>query len=284
MVMNYAEMGNLQNFLNVKRRSIYKKYKWHQQNVDFGLKMWKTKLGILLDISSGLHRIHGKKLVHRDLHIGNIVCNKNTPCITDLGLCKPANYNELKNSEHNMYGVTSYLAPEILRGGNYTQASDIYSFGIIIYVVISELRPYYNIAHDGFLALNICEGLRPEFNIKVPSLILHLIKRCLDADPLNRPTSTEISRTLDGWVNELKIHIENIQEESIKTELIKQIEEAEKINNLSSSNDSYLTHPEAIYKSRPFKYNNLPEPKNSDDYYKMYENISSKKYSGIKLT
>jgi hypothetical protein len=115
---------------------------------------------------------------------------------------------------------------------------------------------------------------------------LHLIKRCLDANPLNRPRTKEIARTFDEWGKELGIYIKSIEnrEESTKTELIKQIEGAEKINNLSSSNDSYLTHPEAIYKSRPFKYNNLPEPKNSDDYYKMYENISSKKYSGIKLT
>jgi serine/threonine protein kinase len=279
MVMNYAKFGDLKNLINKRRKKCIKT----KMGLDLSLQMWKYKVDILFRISSGLKKIHGKGLIHRDLHIGNIVC-KHIPCITDLGLCKPANYNELENAEHIMYGVTSYLAPEILRGGNYTQASDVYSFGIIIYVVISESPPYYNIAHDGFLALNICEGLRPVFNIKVPPLILHLIKRCLDADPLNRPTSTELSRILIEWANELKIHIENIDEEkSTKTELIKQIEEAEKINNLSSSNDSYLTHPEANYKSRPFKYDDLPEPKNSDDYYKMYENISSKKYSGINI-
>ncbi|CAB4416052.1 unnamed protein product [Rhizophagus irregularis] len=136
--------------------------------------------------------------------------------------------------------------PEILRGQDYTKASDIYSFGIIMYVIISELPPYYNVAHDEFLALEICKGLRPEFNIKVPKLILHIIKICLDADPSNRPDAKYLSRIF-------------------MTELIKQIEEAEQINNNSSTNSSPLTiHPEAIYKSRPFNYKNLTEPKNSD--------------------
>jgi serine/threonine protein kinase len=146
MVMNYAEVGNLKNLLNIKRKNRIKSNKYLQ--VDLSLQIWKYKFDILTHISSGLKKIHGKDLIHRDLHIGNIVCNNSNPCITDMGLCKPANYNELKNVENNKYGVTSYLAPEILRGENYTQASDIYSLGIIICVVISELSPYYNIAHD----------------------------------------------------------------------------------------------------------------------------------------
>jgi hypothetical protein len=51
------------------------------------------------------------------------------------------------------------------------------------------LPPYYNIDHGEFLATEICKGLRPNFNIKVPQLIVDLIKRCLDANPLNRPNA-----------------------------------------------------------------------------------------------
>jgi serine/threonine protein kinase len=99
-------------------------------------------------------------------------------CIAGMSSCKPVNYEEL---EDNVYGVLPYVAPEILRGQIYTQASDIYSFGIIMFRIISGLPPYYdNAAHDEYLALNICEGLRPNFNIKVPQLILGLIKNCFE--------------------------------------------------------------------------------------------------------
>ncbi|CAB4410224.1 unnamed protein product [Rhizophagus irregularis] len=65
-----------------------------------------------------------------------------------------------------------------------------------------------------------------------------------------------------------------------------QIKEAEEINNSLTTDNitstnlalSYETHSKAIYTSRLLDFNNLPEPKNSDDYYEQYDNISSIKY------
>src|SRR5207249_8209828 len=123
-----------------------------------------------------------------------------TTCITDMGLCKPADYNKLENTNNNnVYGVLPYIAPEILRGQNYTKAADVYSFGIIMYEVFSGLPPYYDVSHDKSLAMKICLGLRPRLNIKVPQLVVHLIKRCLDANSLNRPTAKELDDILWSW-------------------------------------------------------------------------------------
>jgi serine/threonine protein kinase len=94
------------------------------------------------------------------------------------------------------------MAPEILRGQNYTKAADIYSYGIIMYEVIQGLPPYHDISHDKLLAIKICQGLRPKFKIKVLQLILYLIKRCLDADPSNRPNAKEIKKILVNWKKE----------------------------------------------------------------------------------
>ena len=150
-----------------------------------------------------------------------------------------------------------------------------------MYELISGLPPYHNVNHDEILAIEICKGLRPRFNnIKVPQLIVHLIKRCLDANPLNRPTAKEIKEILNQLFMELR--------ESHQTEFQKQIKEAGEINNKSLTSGmpstslalSYETHSEAIYISRLLNFNNLPEPKNSDDYYERYDNISSMEYSG----
>ncbi|UZO01368.1 uncharacterized protein OCT59_012469 [Rhizophagus irregularis] len=110
------------------------------------------------------------------------------------------------------------------------------------------------------------------FNIKVPQLIVHLIKRCLDAIPLNRPKAKEIRDELWKW------RLGN------STEIQKQIKEADEINkNLSNSipstSLSYKTHSEAIYTSRLLDFNNLPESKNSVDYYEQNDNIISKEFS-----
>ncbi|PKB93710.1 kinase-like protein [Rhizophagus irregularis] len=196
--------------------------------------------------------------------------------ICDFGLCRPVNYNKL-DIKNKAYGVLPYIAPEILTRQNFTKASDIYSFGIIMYEVISGLPPYHDIAHNMDLARKICVGHRPRFNIKVPKLIVHLIKKCLDANPSNRSTSEEIKNILYLWCHDF----------NNQTELKKQIEEAEEINckyptesistRLGSSYNS--THSEAIYTSRLLDFNNLPEPKNSEDYYEENDNIISMRFS-----
>ncbi|RIA86403.1 kinase-like domain-containing protein [Glomus cerebriforme] len=264
MVLEYAKEGSLRNYLvtNVKLS-------------------WFDKIEDLWHIANGLNKIHANELIHRDLHIGNILhTNRNNftgnACITDMGLCKPADYIASEDTKNSTYGVLPYIAPEILRGQNYTKAADIYSFGIIMYEVISGLSPYHDVSHDQNLALKICQGLRPRFDIKVPQLIVHLIKRCLDANQLNRPSASEIEDILNQWREE----VEGTEE----TEIFKQIKEADEINNelqtnIPSTNLSYETHSGAIYTSRLLNFNNLPEPKNSDDYYKHYDNIISTEYS-----
>ena len=147
-----------------------------------------------------------------------------------------------------------------------------------MYEVISGLPPYHDISHNQNLAIKICYGLRPRFNIKVPQLIVHLIKRCLNANPLNQPITEEITNILGQWQDELFFS-------SKSSELQKQVNEAKETNqNLSTSSTnlglSYKTHSEAIYISRLLNFSNLPELKNSDDYYKPNDNIISKEYSG----
>ncbi|GBB87809.1 hypothetical protein RclHR1_01430018 [Rhizophagus clarus] len=68
-----------------------------------------------------------------------------------------------------------------------------------------------------------------------------------------------------------------------QTELMKQVKEADEVNKNSSNeilldSSSYKIHSGAIYTSRLLNYNNLPEPKNSVDYYKQNDNIISKKF------
>jgi serine/threonine protein kinase len=254
MVLDYAREGSLR---------IYLDKNYNELN-------WKIKVNYLYCIASALESIHKNELIHRDLHIGNILKNSNTILITDMGLSKPADYSysSSKDTKNNIYGVLPYIAPEILRGGVYTKAADIYSFGIIMYEVISGLPPYHSSSHDENLAIKICRGFRPMFNIKVPQSVVHLIKKCLDANSLNRPTAIEIRNKL--W----------------KLKLKKQITKEINDNNLPNSNiplasSSYETHSEAIYISRLLKFNKLPEPINSDDYYEQNDDIISKEFSGI---
>jgi serine/threonine protein kinase len=265
MVLDYADGGSLRKYLDTKYNQL----------------SWNSKIICLHNIAHGLRGIHVEELIHRDLHIGNILRFKSITCITDMGLCRPADYNASENTKNKIYGILPYIAPEILRGQDYTKAADIYSFGVIMYEVISGLPPYFNVSHDNNLAIKICLGLRPRFNIKVPQVIVHLIKRCLDANPLHRPKAEEIKKTLSQWLSEIRCGCDN----GLKT----QIKEAENINNSLPTGSEFSislgiscnTHSEAIYTSRLLDFSNLPEPKNSDDYYEENDNIISMEASGI---
>ncbi|UZO01380.1 uncharacterized protein OCT59_012481 [Rhizophagus irregularis] len=100
-----------------------------------------------------------------------------------------------------------------------------------------------------------------------------------NSNPLNRPTAEDIYNILLRWQYE--------PNDKQTIELQAQIKEADEINNNSSNSGitsnnlgiSYNTHSEAIYTSRLLDFNNLPEPKNSDDYYEQNDNIISEKFS-----
>ncbi|GES75949.1 kinase-like domain-containing protein [Rhizophagus clarus] len=258
MVLEYAENGSLRNYLNTS---------YNELNLT-------NKINYLFNIASGLENIHEKEIIHRDLHIGNVLKNNDVILITDMGLCKPINHKSSENTRNNIYGILPYIAPDILRGQSYTKEADIYSFGIIMCEVISGLPPYHDLSHDNNLAMKICQGLRPRFNIKVPQSIVHLVKRCLDANLLNRPTAIEIRDKLQELQIEVLVKIQK--------EINEKPDDNFSINNrVPLASLSYKTHPEAIYTSRLLNFNKLPEPKNSDDYYEQNEDIISQKFSGI---
>src|SRR5581483_2301673 len=206
IMMHYASDGSLRQNLNK----------------NFNSMGWWKKFRIIYNISEGLNDIHKKSLIHQDFHSGNILQHSKITYITDLGLCKPAD----KKSNKNVYGVLPYVAPEVLRGKEYTQASDIYGLGIIIYEIFNGLPPYHDMAHDEFLAVKICHGLRPKFSIKIPQLIEDLFKQCVDADPLKRPSAEYLREKFGKWFNEV-IKDENSDENS---EIYKQTKEADEFN------------------------------------------------------
>ncbi|RGB39593.1 kinase-like domain-containing protein [Rhizophagus diaphanus] len=229
---------------------------------------WKQKLFSLLDLAYGLRDIHNKGLIHHDFHCGNILSNFGQDAfITDLGLCQPANTKSSQNGNKEIYGVLPYVAPEVLRGNEYTQKSDIYGFGIIAYEICTGFPPYYDISHDEFLALKICQGLRPKSNYKIPQLIVDIINQCWDADPLKRPNADELRESILKLSEDIRNNVGSV--------IYGQVKEADEINRkasfsvplpLSSTNTlSYITHPQAVYTSRLLNFKNLPEPKNADN-------------------
>ena len=225
-------------------------------NQNYNSLTWESKFKLIVNICFGLINIHESDLIHKDLHIGNVLCNYGIKSlreaiICDFGICKPVNEN--LNSK-KIYGVIPYMAPEILCGKEYTKAADVYSFGIIMNEIISITPPFNNEPHDHYLALDICRGKRPEIRNDTPDLLKNLIQRCWDAIPENRPTSEEISKLFENFDYENQcIELDKLSNNSM--------EELTTITSLFSK-IQLETHPQTVYTSRLLNLFNLPEPIN----------------------
>src|SRR5687768_16238246 len=203
-VMKYYEGGNLYSFLDLSR----------------GILCWSDILDILWGISSGLEVIHEEGLVHGNLHGGNILIESEDRCITldgkisDTGLHGP-----IDKSSQQIYGVIPFIAPEIFNGSIPSKASDIYSFGIIMCMLSSELRPYHDRPHDSQLICEIISGSRPKPIYGTPPVFSKLMAECLDANPSNRPTADRLNECFGSWVASIC--------DSERSELSLQFDEAE---------------------------------------------------------
>ncbi|CAI2166050.1 12504_t:CDS:2 [Funneliformis geosporum] len=112
-----------------------------------------------------------------------------------MELYGPAN----KKISNQIYGVVPYVAPEILKGNPPTKASDIYSFGIILWIISAGIRPWCNRPHDLELATEICFGLRPEIIDGTPNAYIQLMTRCWNSNPTMRPTAAQLYDILGSW-------------------------------------------------------------------------------------
>ncbi|CAI2176331.1 14746_t:CDS:2 [Funneliformis geosporum] len=222
------------------------------------------RLRLLRDIARGLKDIHNDGSIHRNFHCGSLSIELDHAfyivSITDLGYSQPTNPNTTQDGQVQVYGVLPYVAPEVLVGNEYTQAADIYAFGMIAYEIMTKLPPYYDVAHDESLASRICQGLRPSFNCfncKVPPLILDIIQGCWDADPSNRPNANELYTLLYQF---------GFDAFFVQSSLAyRQVLEAYKLNSSSFTDIKEIkVHPQAVYTSRLLTFKDLPNPKDAD--------------------
>ncbi|RHZ88341.1 hypothetical protein Glove_23g101 [Diversispora epigaea] len=128
------------------------------------------------------------------------------------------------------------MAPETLSNGEYTQASDIYSFGMVMLEVLTSYPPYYNIPHNENLVMDICKGLKPKIKCEIPQFFKEIMEKCWNFEPIHRPTAKELKSQLGEYY--------------YGDEIRKQVKAANKSNKNFIRYDPNEMHPEAIYTSR----------------------------------
>src|SRR2546423_4952386 len=152
------------------------------------------------NISLGLTIIHHHNYQHKDFHSGNILFNIShhiRSMISDFGMSRPANESS-KNKA--VYGVIPFVAPEVLRGWEYTDKADVYGLGMIMWEIMSGEPPFIDREYDQYLMRDIClNQLRPPIPEYAPEPYVTLMQQCWDPIPDNRPTSKELKTLIFEW-------------------------------------------------------------------------------------
>lgn len=97
-----------------------------------------------LQIAEGLSVAHAAGVVHRDLKPSNILVDQSGRArIVDFGLALTHNVARL-TGDNTMIGSPAYMSPEQIRGGEIDNRSDIFSFGILLYELLSGVHPFWS--------------------------------------------------------------------------------------------------------------------------------------------
>ena len=148
----------------------------------------QTAIDYAIQIGEALHEAHGKGIVHRDIKTDNIMVNtKNQVKVMDFGLAKLKGSLKLTKTSSTV-GTLAYMAPEQIEGGEVDARSDIFSFGVVLYEMLTGHMPFRG-EHEAAMMYSILneepQSLQ-KYLSDAPSELVHVLDRALEKDPGER--------------------------------------------------------------------------------------------------
>jgi len=178
---------------------------------------WATRLKIALGAAHGLANLHEElniQIIFRDLKSSNILLDEDfNPKLSDFGLARQGPSGGFTHVSTALVGTAGYAAPEYIQTGHVSSKSDVWSFGVVLYELLTGRRAMDNrlpkneqkllewvkpyISESNRFSLILDPRLRGQYSLKEAHRIASLAHRCLVKQPKARPKMSEV-------VNELK--------------------------------------------------------------------------------
>ena len=148
-------------------------------------------LAMAAQVGAGLDALHASGLVHRDVKPSNVMLDQDgRALLCDFGLAKGRAYTVL-TSPGQVMGTLDYIAPELIRTGHATGATDIYALGCVVFECLAGAPPFgglnpfqVGVAHLEEEPPDPCER-RPD----APDRLSWAVLRALEKDPERRPNT-----------------------------------------------------------------------------------------------
>ncbi|MCL7027926.1 hypothetical protein MKW94_023516 [Papaver nudicaule] len=180
IITEYAKGGSVRQFL------------MRRQNRSVPLKLAVKQA---LDVARGMAYVHGLGFIHRDLKSDNLLISADKSIkIADFGVARIEVQTEGMTPETGTY---RWMAPEMIQHRPYTQKVDVYSFGIVLWELITGMLPFQNMSavQAAFAVVN--KNVRPNVPNDCLPVLSEIMTRCWDANPEVRPPFTEVVRMLE---------------------------------------------------------------------------------------
>lgn len=163
----------------------------------------KDVVGIALGIASALEFSHSKDVLHRDLKPNNVLfssehdpnCSLGTVKVCDFGIAlhkKP----KTEQTRQIFEGTFPYMPPECLKNEAVCTKSDVYSFACILWELTHHVFMWSHVGFNIQIFQQVTSGMRPTIGSDVDPALAQLIEACWTQDAPDRPSFSEIVRTL----------------------------------------------------------------------------------------
>lgn len=154
-------------------------------------------IAIALDIARGMEYIHSQGVIHRDLKPENILFDEEFCVkIADFGIaCEVAYCDTLAEDP----GTYRWMAPEMIKHKPYGHKVDVYSFGLVLWEMVTGTMPYEEMTPIQAAFAVVDKNLRPTIPPECPTALRVLIEQCWALNPEKRPEFWQIVKVLEQF-------------------------------------------------------------------------------------